>query len=154
MILRAIQMGVKQKEDVLLTVTFQSVQNRVFTNRNVKSAKPLHYNWQNRKTQNYLPNRSVQISRSNPMNYPTTALTILEALYLNGTDICAEIEKFQPDLVIWLAHSGWMPVVVAQELWAQTRKTAFPPSMRTNIGLEKHEIYTASFGKSPPAFCC
>lgn len=106
------------------------------------------------KTVNYLPNRSIQIASSNTMNYPSTAITILEALYQHGTDICAEIEKFQPDLVIGLAHSGWMPVVVAQELWAQTRKTTSPPSTRTNIGLEKHKIYTARFGNSPPAFCC
>lgn len=88
------------------------------------------------------------------MNYPTTASTVLEALYLNGVDICADIEKFQPDLVIGLAHSGWMPVVVAQSLWAQTQKTSFPPSLRTNLGLEKHKIYSAKFGKSVPAFCC
>ena len=67
------------------------------------------------------------------MNYPATALTILEALYQNGTNICVEIEKFQPDMVIGLAHSGWMPVVVAQTLWAQTRKGSFPPAMRTNV---------------------
>ncbi len=88
------------------------------------------------------------------MNYPATALTILEALYQNGTNICVEIEKFQPDMVIGLAHSGWMPVVVAQTLWAQTRKGSFPPAMRTNIGREKHEFYSARFGKSIPAFCC
>jgi hypothetical protein len=88
------------------------------------------------------------------MNYPTTVITILEALYLNGMDICAEIEKFQPDLVIGLAHSGWMPVVVAQSLWAETQKESFPPSLRTNLGLEKHKIYRAKFGDSLPAFCC
>ena len=81
-------------------------------------------------------------------------MTVLEALYLNGVDICAEIEKFQPDLVIGLAHSGWMPVVVAQSLWAQTQKEPFPPSLRTNLGLEKHKIYSAKFGDSSPAFCC
>ena len=88
------------------------------------------------------------------MTYPQVALSTLEALYRLGIEVCAEIEKFQPDVVIGLAHSGWMPVVVAQTLWAETRGTPFPPSTRTNIGSEKHEIYHARFGTSPPAFCC
>ena len=88
------------------------------------------------------------------MNYPSTAMTILEALYQHGTDTCLEIEKFQPDVVIGLAHSGWMPVLIAQTLWMQTRKVPFPPALRTNIGREKHEFYAAKFGKSIPAFCC
>jgi hypothetical protein len=81
-------------------------------------------------------------------------LPTLEALYRLGTNIYDEIEKFHPDVVIGLAHSGWMPVVVAQALWAETKETAFPPSARTNIGLEKKKIYDERYGKSAPAFCC
>ena len=88
------------------------------------------------------------------MTYPRVALSTLEALYRLGVEVCDEIEKFQPDVVIGLAHSGWMPVVVAQALWAETRATPFPPSTRTNIGQEKHEIYHARYGTDPPAFCC
>jgi hypothetical protein len=88
------------------------------------------------------------------MKYPQITLPTIEALYRLGAQICEEIEKFQPDVVIGLAHSGWMPVVVAQALWAESRKNPFPSSTRTNIGLEKHEIYAARFGKFPPAFCC
>jgi hypothetical protein len=88
------------------------------------------------------------------MNYPSTALTILEALYQHGINTCLEIEKFQPNVVIGLAHSGWMPVVVAQTLWAHTRQGPFPPAMRTNLGREKHEFYAARFGASIPTFCC
>jgi len=65
-----------------------------------------------------------------------------------------EIEKIQPDVVVGLAHSGWMPVIVAQALWAETRTIPFPPSTRTNIGQEKHEIYHERYGTDSPAFCC
>ena len=87
-------------------------------------------------------------------SYPQVTLSTLEALYRLGKNICGEVEKFQPDLVIGLAHSGWMPVVVAQALWAETRSASFPASTRTNIGQEKHEIYHARYGTSRPAFCC
>ena len=87
-------------------------------------------------------------------SYPQVTLSTLEALYRLGKNICDEIEKFQPDIFIGLAHSGWMPVVVAQTLWAETRSASFPPSMRTNIGQEKHDIYHERYGKSLPAICC
>lgn len=87
-------------------------------------------------------------------SYPQVTLSTLEALYRLGKNICDEVEKFQPDIVIGLAHSGWMPVVVAQTLWAETRSASFPPSMRTNIGQEKYQIYHARYGKSLPAICC
>jgi len=88
------------------------------------------------------------------MSYPQIALPTLETQYRPGNNVCIEIEKFQPDVVLGLAHSGWMPVVVAQTLWAETRAVSFPPATRTNIGLEKNEIYVARFGKDIPAFCC
>lgn len=87
-------------------------------------------------------------------SYPQVTLSTLEALYRLGKNICGEVEKFQPDFVIGLAHSGWMPVVVAQALWAETRSASFPASTRTIIGQEKHEIYHARYGTSRPAFCC
>ena len=70
------------------------------------------------------------------MTYPPILLPTLEALYRLGNNICAEIEKFHPDVVLGLAHSGWMPVVIAQTLWTETRTEIFPPTTRTNIGLE------------------
>ncbi len=88
------------------------------------------------------------------MTYPQILLPTLEALYRLGNNICAEIEKFQPNVVLGLAHSGWMPVVVAKTLWTETRTEPFPSSTRTNIGLEKNEIYVARYGKDIPAFCC
>jgi atypical dual specificity phosphatase len=42
----------------------------------------------------------------------------LEALYQLAIRICAEVERAQPGVVIGLAHSGWMPVALAGELWA------------------------------------
>lgn len=87
-------------------------------------------------------------------SYPQVTLSTLEALYRHGKNICAEIEKFHPDVIIGLAHSGWMPVVVAQTLWAETSTVPFPPSTRANIGQEKHDIYHARYGKTLPAICC
>jgi hypothetical protein len=88
------------------------------------------------------------------ITYPQATMSTLEALYRLGKNICAEIEKFQPDVLIGLAHSGWLPVVVAQTLWAETKAARFPPAMRTNIGQEKYAMYHARYGKSLPAFCC
>ncbi len=88
------------------------------------------------------------------MEYPQILLPILEELYRFGKQICTEVENFQPDLVIGLAHSGWMPVTVARTLWSDTRKKAFPPALRTNIGQEKHTIYKERFKPSMPAYCC
>ena len=50
------------------------------------------------------------------MNYPPSLQPTLEALYRLGKRVCVEVEIFQPDPTIGLAHSGWMPVVVAQAL--------------------------------------
>lgn len=88
------------------------------------------------------------------MNYPDAALSTLEAIYRHARDICVEIEDYSPDLVIGLAHSGWLPVVVAQTLWAETRSKPFPASLRTNIGQEKNRIYAERYGTDNPAFCC
>ena len=89
-----------------------------------------------------------------PTNTPPTLLPTLEALYQLGCGICAEVEQFQPQVVIGLAHSGWMPVAVAQALWAETRAEGFPPALRSNIGQEKHDIYHARFPGAGPAYCC
>jgi hypothetical protein len=88
------------------------------------------------------------------MNPLPSLLPTLEALYQLGSRICSEIESFRPDIVLGLAHSGWMPVTVAQLLWAETRTTGFPPAVRTNIGNEKHAIYKARFKPPMPAYCC
>lgn len=86
--------------------------------------------------------------------YPEILIPTLEALYLLGERICGEVEKTQPDLLIGLAHSGWMPVVVARALWAERHAAPFPPAMRSNIGGEKHIIYRQRFQNAPPAYCC
>jgi hypothetical protein len=88
------------------------------------------------------------------MDYPPTILPTLEALYRLAQRVCMEVESSQPDIVIGLAHSGWMPVVVAKTLWAETHTTAFPPTVRTNIGQEKHAIYRERFKPPMPAYCC
>lgn len=55
--------------------------------------------------------------------------------------LCKQIETYQPDLIIGLAHAGWLPVELAKGLWAQTRDCPFPPAVRTNFGDEKVGIY-------------
>ncbi len=65
----------------------------------------------------------------------------LESLLELGQAACAAIRDAQPDLVIGLAHSGWMPVVVARGLWQATEHQPFPPCLRINLGLEKSEIF-------------
>lgn len=55
--------------------------------------------------------------------------------------LCEQIECYSPDLLIGLAHSGWLPVELAQDLWTQTRKNSLPPLLRTNFGSEKVAIY-------------
>jgi len=63
------------------------------------------------------------------MNYPSTALTILEALYQHGTDTGLEIEMFQPDVAIGRASSGWMPVSQCINICGSSSKRTFLPVM-------------------------
>lgn len=51
----------------------------------------------------------------------------LESLFDLGLAACAAIRDFQPDLVIGLAHSGWVPVPVARALWQTAESQPFPP---------------------------
>lgn len=88
------------------------------------------------------------------MNYPEIGLSTLEALYCLGERVCREIERSRPDIVVGLAHSGWMPVRVAQALWAENHMDLFPPTVRTNIGQEKHAIYQERFKPPMPGYCC
>jgi hypothetical protein len=55
--------------------------------------------------------------------------------------LCAEIDAFRPDLVVALAHSGWLPVAAARHRWQHTRRRPFPPVARTNIGREKTALF-------------
>ena len=65
----------------------------------------------------------------------------LESLFDLGQAACATIRDFQPDLVIGLAHSGWVPVPVARALWQSAESQPFPPCVRINLGLEKSGIF-------------
>jgi hypothetical protein len=66
---------------------------------------------------------------------------ILEPLWHLAQAACKDIEEFQPDLVIALAHSGWLPLRAVLTLWEETHRQPFPPFMLTNIGREKGERY-------------
>ncbi len=65
----------------------------------------------------------------------------LESLFDLGQAACDAIRDFQPDLVIGLAHSGWMPVPVTRALWQTAESQPFPPCLRINLGLEKARIF-------------
>jgi len=58
-------------------------------------------------------------------------------IYNTAREICNEIISFQPDLIVGVAHSGWMPVQASKKLWSITQKTDFPNAFRINIGHEK-----------------
>lgn len=66
---------------------------------------------------------------------------VFESLFDLGQTTCATIRDFHPDLVIGLAHSGWMPVVIARGLWQATASQPFPPCLRINLGLEKAGLF-------------
>ena len=82
------------------------------------------------------------------------AASTLEALYDLGTWVCEKIDEFAPDVVVGLAHSGWLPVLVARSIQNAVGIRPFPPAVRTNIGLEKHGIYIRRYGKPFPVYCC
>jgi hypothetical protein len=56
-----------------------------------------------------------------------------------------EIQDFQPDLVLGLAHSGWLPVLATQTVWSCQRDAPFPPTLRINFGREKLKSYQAAW---------
>ena len=65
-----------------------------------------------------------------------------------GRVVAAEIDHFQPDLVVGLAHSGWLPVLAAQVVWEVQYKRPFPPTLRINFGREKLADYFDLWGDS------
>jgi hypothetical protein len=66
---------------------------------------------------------------------------ILSTFCNTARELCQEIDLFQPELVIALAHSGWAPVAAAKWFWESTRSQAFPPAIRINLGREKQCLY-------------
>jgi hypothetical protein len=78
----------------------------------------------------------------------------LESIFALAAEVCGSIDHFRPDVLIGLAHSGWMPVEVARALHGAVGLTPFPPAARVNVGSEKHDRYLERFGPSFPAFCC
>ncbi len=67
----------------------------------------------------------------------------LNTFWWQAVALCCEMDEFQPDVLVALLHSGWLPVRAAQVLWEETRNKPFPPTARTNIGREKQRTYDA-----------
>ncbi|MCB8985829.1 MAG: hypothetical protein H6659_18520 [Ardenticatenaceae bacterium] len=75
---------------------------------------------------------------SPPNPTPTEALAaLIPGIHQFAQYIAGEIRTYQPDLVIGLAHSGWLPVLAAQTVWETQQDAPFPPSLRLNFGQEK-----------------
>ena len=73
---------------------------------------------------------------------PTTALSAcLRYLHHFGAAICAEIQSFQPDLLLGLAHSDILPLWAAQACWQAAHVGPFPRVARINLGVEKQAVY-------------
>jgi hypothetical protein len=68
---------------------------------------------------------------------------ILNRFFPAAAEICNEILDFQPDLVMCLMHSGWLPLYAGIELWKHTQRAPFPPTIRVNLGREKFHRYDA-----------
>lgn len=64
-----------------------------------------------------------------------------EALYQLAAGVCQEIQIFQPNLLVSLAHSDLGPLLATQGYWGQTQQEPFPACIRINLGVEKQHIY-------------
>ncbi len=58
-----------------------------------------------------------------------------------AAELCNEVRTFQPDLVLVLMHSGWLPFFAGRELWSRVELAPFPPVVCTNLGREKIRIF-------------
>jgi hypothetical protein len=65
----------------------------------------------------------------------------LALLWNTAKRVVAQIQSFQPDIVLSLLHSGWAPAKAALMLWNATQKSPFPPLVKTNLGREKIKAY-------------
>ncbi|MFO7682256.1 MAG: hypothetical protein R6X34_19630 [Chloroflexota bacterium] len=86
------------------------------------------------------------------MPQPTTPSEQLAALIPDihqfAQFVVAEILAYQPDLLIGLAHSGWLPVLAAQVVWETQQDAPFPPTLRLNFGQEKLDPHVTLWGQT------
>ena len=68
----------------------------------------------------------------------------LENLWDTAKRIVEQALSFQPDVVVCLMHSGWVPLRAAMQLWEATQAGPFPAVARTNLGREKLALYRES----------
>ena len=64
-----------------------------------------------------------------------------DTLWQFATEFCAEVRDFQPDLILVLMHSGWLPFFAGRELWNRVETAPLPPVVCTNLGREKIGIF-------------
>ena len=75
------------------------------------------------------------------MKYSETYTLTLEKIAWLAQSIQAEINTFQPDLIIVLARGGFAPLWALQALWEGTKQDQTPPVVITNLGREKLRRY-------------
>jgi len=79
--------------------------------------------------------------------------TVLDRFFGIATQVCNETLAFQPDVVIALMHSGWIPVFAGMELWRRTQRFTFPPIVRVNLGREKIKRFNELENRSGVTNC-
>src|SRR5258707_8575999 len=79
--------------------------------------------------------------------------TVLDRFFGIATQVCNETLAFQPDVVIALMHSGWIPVFAGMELWRRTQRFTFPPIVRVNLGRDKIKRFNELENRSGVTNC-
>lgn len=72
---------------------------------------------------------------------PVPEPDIYKSFYDIAKTACGEIEVFNPEIIIVLAHGGWSVLWALEALWTETKVTCVPPVVVLNIGREKLERY-------------
>lgn len=66
---------------------------------------------------------------------------IFNAFYDLAMAASDEIEVFNPEIIIPLAHGGWGVLWAVEALWSEIKTIPLPPTLVLNIGREKLERY-------------
>jgi len=75
------------------------------------------------------------------MKFPASYFLTLEKIHALALAVQAEIQRFQPEVLLILARGGFAPLWALQTLWDVTHAANIPPVVVTNLGREKLERY-------------
>ena len=85
------------------------------------------------------------------MKFPDSYFLTLKKINWLAQAVQAEIQRFQPDLLLVLAHGGFAPLWALHALWEGTKAENIPPVVITNLGREKlvrYEYHREGIGMS------